>query len=53
VDAPEGGLLFEAIGQRGTPRVGMTEALVTVAAYTVVAAVVSVVVFTRRDATTA
>jgi hypothetical protein len=47
------GLLLEAIGQRGTPRVGMTEALVTVAAYTAVAAVVSVVVFTRRDVTTA
>jgi ABC-2 type transport system permease protein len=47
------GLLLEAIGQRGTPRVGMTQALVTAAAYTVVAAIVSVVVFTRRDVTTA
>jgi ABC-2 type transport system permease protein len=47
------GLLLEAIGQRGTPRVGMTQALVTAAAYTVVAAIVSVVAFTRRDVTTA
>ena len=47
------GLLLEAIGQRGTPRVGMTEALVTVAAYTAIAAIVSVVVFKRRDVTTA
>jgi ABC-type transport system involved in multi-copper enzyme maturation permease subunit len=31
----------------------MTQALVTVAAYTVIAAVVSIVVFKRRDVTTA
>jgi hypothetical protein len=31
----------------------MTEALVTAAAYAVVAAIVSVVAFTRRDVTTA
>jgi ABC-type transport system involved in multi-copper enzyme maturation permease subunit len=47
------GLLLEAIGQRGTPRVGMTQALVTLAAYVAVAAVVSAVVFRRRDVTTA
>jgi hypothetical protein len=53
-DAPRylPGLLPEAIGQRGTPRVGMTQALVTTAGYTLFAAAVSVISFTRRDVTT-
>jgi ABC-2 type transport system permease protein len=45
------GLLLETLGQGGTSEVGMTRALLTVAAYVVVAAAVAGTVFARRDVT--
>ena len=46
------GLLLEAFVAGGTPEVSATRALVTVALYTAVAAVVAATVFARRDVTT-
>jgi hypothetical protein len=45
------GLLLEIVGRGGTPSVSMTRAVVTVACYLAIAAVVSCAVFARRDVT--
>ncbi|MFD8384126.1 ABC transporter permease [Streptomyces sp. NPDC059679] len=45
------GLLLETLGQGGTSEVSMARALLTVAAYVVVAAAVAGTVFARRDVT--
>jgi ABC-2 type transport system permease protein len=45
------GLLLEVLGQGGTDQVSLARALTTTAAYVVVAALVTVTVFRRRDVT--